>query len=147
VKGVIDMLLRNCAGGVVFSNDKVFLMENEKGEWVFPKGVIKNGEMHSEVAIRRVMEEGGIDAVIVSPAGRTNYEFFSVTRQQPVCNRITWYIMMAPNEEYTIGEPEKFIKAGFYTIESAMEKITYSQDRSLLHISYQKYKELMSMAS
>ncbi len=141
------MLLRNCAGGVVFSNDKVFLMENEKGEWVFPKGVIKNGEMHSEVAIRRVMEEGGIDAVIVSPAGRTNYEFFSVTRQQPVCNRITWYIMMAPNEEYTIGEPEKFIKAGFYTIESAMEKITYSQDRSLLHISYQKYKELMSMAS
>lgn len=141
------MLLRNCAGGVVFYNNKVFLLENEKGEWVFPKGVIKNGELQSEVALKRVLEEGGIKAQIISSAGRTNYEFFSVTRQQPVCNRITWYIMIAPDEKYHIGEPEKFKKAGFFTIEEAMEKITYSQDRSLLHISYMKYKELVSMAS
>ncbi len=146
-KGVIAMLIRNCAGGVVFSNDKVFLLQNEKGEWVFPKGVVRNGELQSEVALRRVKQEGGIDATIISSAGRTNYEFFSVTRQQPVCNRITWFIMMAPNEEYIIGEPEKFVKAGFYTIEQAMQKITYSQDRSLLHISHLKYKELVSMAS
>lgn len=141
------MLLRNCAGGVVFSNDKVFIMENEKGEWVFPKGVIKSRELQSEVALRRVMEEGGIKATIISPAGRTNYEFFSVTRQQPVCNRITWYIMMAQDEGYRIGEPEKYANAGFFTIEEAMEKITYSQDRSLLNVSYIKYKELIMLAS
>ena len=143
----MDMLLRNCAGGVVFSSSKVFLLENEKGEWVFPKGVIKNGELPSEVALRRVMEEGGINASIISSAGRTNYEFFSVTRQQPVCNRITWYIMMTSSEDFTIGEPEKFVNAGFFTIEEAMEKINYSQDRSLLHISYMKYRELVSVAS
>ncbi|MDI9482160.1 MAG: NUDIX hydrolase [Bacillota bacterium] len=141
------MLIRNCAGGVVFSGDKVFLLQNEKGEWVFPKGVIRNGELQSEVALRRVKEEGGINATIISSAGRTNYEFFSVTRQQPVCNRITWFIMMTQSEGFTIGEPEKYAKAGFFTIEEAMEKITYSQDRSLLHISYLKYKELVSMAS
>ena len=143
----MNMLLRNCAGGVVFSNDKVFIMENEKGEWVFPKGVIKNGELQSEVALRRVMEEGGINATIVSPAGRTNYEFFSVTRQQPVCNRITWYIMLAQDEGYKIGEPEKYTNAGFYPIEKAMDMITYSQDRSLLNVSYMKFKELVSLAS
>lgn len=148
MKGVMDMLLRNCAGGVVFSgNNKVFILQNEKEEWVFPKGVIKNGELQSEVAVRRVKKEGGIDATIISPAGRTNYEFFSVTRQQPVCNRITWYIMVAPDEEYKIGEPGKYKNAGFFTIEEAMEKITYSQDRSLLHVSYLKYKELLSVAS
>ncbi len=146
-KGVMTMLLRNCAGGVVFSSDKVFIMENEKEEWVFPKGVIKNGELQSEVALRRVMEEGGINAEIISPAGRTNYEFFSVTRQQPVCNRITWYIMMAQDEKYRIGEPEKYTNAGFFPIEEAMEKITYSQDRSLLNVSYMKYRELISLAS
>lgn len=70
------MLIRNCAGGVVFSGDKVFLLQNEKGEWVFPKGVIRNGELQSEVALRRVKEEGGINATIISSAGRTNYEFF-----------------------------------------------------------------------
>lgn len=143
----MQMILRNCAGGVVFANEKVFLMENEKGEWVFPKGVIRNGELQSEVALRRVFEEGGIKATIISPAGRTNYEFFSVTRQQPVCNRITWFIMMADDEEYKIGEPEKYKNAGFFTIEEAMEKITYSQDRSLLNVSYMKYKELISLAS
>jgi len=141
------MLIRNCAGGVVFSGDKVFLLQNEKGEWVFPKGVIRNGELQSEVALRRVKEEGGINATIISTAGRTNYEFFSVTRQQPVCNRITWFIMMTQSEGFTIGEPEKYSKAGFFPIDQAMEKITYSQDRSLLHISYLKYKELVSMAS
>ncbi len=148
MKGEIDMLLRNCAGGVVFSsNNKVFLLQNEKGEWGFPKGVIKNGELQSEVALRRVLKEGGINATIVSPSGRTNYEFFSVTRQQPVCNRITWYIMSTQDEDYTIGEPEKYKNANFFTIEEAMEKITYSQDRSLLHVSYLKYKEFMSVAS
>jgi 8-oxo-dGTP pyrophosphatase MutT (NUDIX family) len=147
MEGVIDMLLRNCAGGVVFSGDKVFLLQNEKDEWVFPKGVIKNGQLQSEVALNRVKEEGGIDATIISAAGRTNYEFFSVTRQKPVCNRITWFIMMAPDENYKIGEPGKFKNAGFFTIEEAMEKITYSQDRSLLYVSYMKYKELTSKAS
>jgi 8-oxo-dGTP pyrophosphatase MutT (NUDIX family) len=147
MEGVIDMLLRNCAGGVVFSGDKVFLLQNEKDEWVFPKGVIKNGQLQSEVALNRVKEEGGIDATIISAAGRTNYEFFSVTRQKPVCNRITWFIMVAPDENYKIGEPGKFKNAGFFTIEEAMEKITYSQDRSLLYVSYMKYKELTSKAS
>lgn len=147
MKGVIVMLIRNCAGGVVFFNDKVFLLQNEKGEWVFPKGVIRNGEIASEVALRRVLEEGGINATIISTSGRTNYEFFSVTRQQPVCNRITWYIMMASSDEFNIGEPEKFKNAGFFPIEEAMEKITYSQDRSLLNVSYMKFKELVSMAS
>jgi 8-oxo-dGTP pyrophosphatase MutT (NUDIX family) len=146
-EGVIDMLLRNCAGGVVFSGSKVFLLQNEKGEWVFPKGVIKNGELQSEVALKRVKEEGGIDATIISSAGRTNYEFFSVTRQQPVCNRITWFIMVAPDDSFSVGEPAKFINAGFFSIEEAMEKITYSQDRSLLHVSFMKYRELISIAS
>lgn len=148
MKGVMDMLLRNCAGGVVFSsNHKVFLLKNEKGEWGFPKGVIRNKELPSEVALERVLKEGGIDATIISPAGRTNYEFFSVTRQQPVCNRITWYIMLSSSEDYKIGEPEKYKEAGFFTIEEAMEKITYSQDRSLLHVSYLKFKELVQVAS
>ena len=37
------MLRRNCAGGVVFFDDKVFILKNDKGEWVLPKGVIRKG--------------------------------------------------------------------------------------------------------
>jgi 8-oxo-dGTP pyrophosphatase MutT (NUDIX family) len=121
------MLVRNCAGGVVFYDNKVFLLKNEKGEWVLPKGVMRNGDLSNEVALRKVQEETGITAEIISTAGRTNYEFFSVSRQRPVCNKITWYIMKSPDSNYKVSE--------------AMSRITYSQDKSLLNLSYSKLKE------
>jgi len=135
------MIVRNCAGGVVFCGDKVFLLKNEKGEWVLPKGVMHNGDLPNEVALKRVKEEAGIAAEIVSTVGRTNYEFFSVTRQRPVCNKIVWYIMKSPNEKFKIGE-DKFIDGGFFNLEKALDITTYSQDKSLLNLSFQKFKEL-----
>ena len=134
------MLVRNCAGGVVFSGEKVFLLKNEKDEWVLPKGVIKNGDYPDEVAKKRVKEETGINAEIVSTAGSTNYEFFSVTRQRPVCNKITWYIMKSLDDGYEINKEENFSEGGYFTIEEALSKITYSQDRSLINCSFSKFK-------
>ena len=136
------MLIRNCAGGVVFHDDKIFLLKNEKGEWVLPKGGLKNGDLSAEVALKRVKEEGGLDAEIISNAGNTSYEFFSVTRHKPVCNKITWYLMKAIDPEYNISKEDNFEDGGFFNINDAMEKITYSQDRSLINLSYKKYKEL-----
>ena len=136
------MLVRNCAGGVVFNGDKVFLLKNEKNEWVLPKGVIKNGDYPDEVALRRVKEETGIDAEIISTAGNTNYEFYSVTRQRPVCNKITWYIMKSLNDKYEVNKAENFSDGGYFTIEKALEKVTYSQDKSLINLSFSKYSKL-----
>ena len=78
------MIVRNCAGGVVFWGDQVFLLKNDKGEWVLPKGVIRDKRMPAEVALERVKTEAGVCAQIVSTAGDTNYEFYSLTRRQPV---------------------------------------------------------------
>ncbi len=136
------MLVRNCAGGVVFSGEKVFLLKNEKDEWVLPKGVIRNGDYPDEVAIQRVKEETGIDAEIILAAGNTNYEFFSVTRQRPVCNKITWYLMKSLNDDFELNREENFSEGGYFSIDEALEKITYSQDRALINLSFAKYKEL-----
>ena len=137
------MLVRNCSGGVVFHKDRVLLLKNEKHEWVFPKGVIRTGDYPDEVAIHRVELEAGIKAKIISAAGRTNYEFYSISRQRPVCNKIVWYIMSAEGEAVVPNEAQNFYEGGFFTLEEAMEKVTYSQDKSLLMLSYQKYKELV----
>jgi len=140
------MLIRNCAGGVIFYQGKVFIMKNEKNEWVFPKGVIRNGEIAPEVAIRRVKEEVGIDARILSTAGQTNYEFFSVTRQRPVCNKITWYIMEANSDEYLKqNTDENVYDAGYFTLNEALEKITYSQDKALAALAFEQYKQLVNI--
>ena len=136
------MLVRNCAGGVVFSGEKVFLLKNEKDEWVLPKGVIKNGDYPDEVALRRVKEETGIDAEIISTAGNTNYEFFSVTRQRPVCNKITWYIMKSLDNNFEVNKEESFSDGGYFSIDEALQKVTYSQDKSLINLSFSKYSKL-----
>jgi 8-oxo-dGTP pyrophosphatase MutT (NUDIX family) len=145
-KGVFAMLVRNCAGGVIFSeSNKVFLLRNDKGEWVFPKGVVRNGDLPNEVALRRVKDEAGITAEIVSPAGRTNYEFFSVSRQKPVCNKITWYLMKSLNEDYKVNKEENFTDGGYFSIDEAMQLVTHSQDRALLNLSYNLFKQLVAV--
>ena len=136
------MIIRNCAGGIVFFGDKVFLLRNEKDEWVFPKGVMRNGELAAEIAQKRVLDEGGIIANIIYVAGETSYEFYSVTRQKPICNKITWFIMTTDSDKFHISEKEKFQDGGFYNIEDAINLVTYSQDKALLNLSYKKYVEL-----
>lgn len=140
------MLVRNCAGGVVFCGNKVFLLKNEKGEWVFPKGVVRSGELPNDVAMRRVSEEAGVNAEIISTAGNTNYEFFSVTRQKPVCNKIIWYIMKSNDFHFKISDQEKFINGGYFDIDDAMKLVTYSQDKSLLNLSFRRYKDITAVA-
>lgn len=136
------MIVRNCAGGVVFNKDKVLLLKNEKGEWVFPKGVIRDGDLSQEVAVRRVKEEAGVTAEIISTVGHTNYEFFSVTRQKPVCNKVVWFIMQTSDKEVIISEKDKFSDGGFYDLDKALDLVTYSQDKAILRLSYRNFTGL-----
>lgn len=138
------MIFRNCAGGVVFFQEKILILRNEKDEWVLPKGVIRNGDLSRDVALNRVWEEAGVKAEIISSVGETCYEFFSLTRQKPVCNQITWYLMEAEDESCSLNKELNFKEVGFFNIFQALEKITYNQDRSLVSLSYKKYKKLIS---
>lgn len=138
------MIFRKCAGGVVFFRDSVFLLCNEKGEWVLPKGVIREKRLPSDVALERVIKETGIKGRIISPAGETSYEFYSLTRRQPVCNQITWYVMQADAPTYRIAFELGFIDGDYYPIEEALELVTYSQDKALVNVAYEKYKAATS---
>lgn len=133
------MLTRACAGGVVFYDNRVFILKNDKGEWVLPKGAIRNNQLALDVALQRVKHEGNIDATIISPAGETSYEFFSYSRKMPVCNKIDWFIMEATNDTFAVNKEEGFQEGGFFPIDEALEKITYSQDKSLVRLAFQKY--------
>ena len=137
------MRQRYCAGGVVFSGDDVFLLRNEKGEWVLPKGVIREGQKASDIAIDRVQYEAGLRAKILAPAGETCYEFFSVSRRAPISNRIDWFIMQALDTEFQINKEEGFTEGGFYPHSDAVEKITYSQDRALVNLAHEKYLAIL----
>ena len=138
------MIFRNCAGGVVFCGGKVFLLKNDKGEWVLPKGVIRDRQLAQDIALRRVEVEAGISAKIISTAGETSYEFFSLSRRQPVCNKIHWYIMHAGDTSYRIAFEQGFTDGDYYPVNEALEMITYSQDKALVSVAYEKYTAAMA---
>ncbi len=133
------MLTRICAGGVVFQDNQVFILKNDKDEWVLPKGAVRSQEIALDVAMERVKREAGIEAQVISPAGETSYEFYSYSRNKPVCNKIDWFIMEAIDNNISVNKEEGFIEGGFFPIEEALEKITYSQDKSIVRLAYRKY--------
>lgn len=137
------MLIRNCTGGIVFTGDKVLMIENDKHEWAFPKGVIRVNQKITEVVVKRVKLETGVDATVLAPCGKTHYEFYSITRRKPVHNNISWFIMKADEVKPVPNKEENILNAKFFDIQVAMDKVTYSQDKSLLLMAYQKYKELV----
>ena len=136
------MLVRNCSGGIVFFDNKVLLLKNDKHEWAFPKGVLREGDDERAIALRRVLLEAGIKAHILAPAGKTAYEFYSLSRQRPVANKISWYVMTCDSDVVEPNPANNMVEGGFFSIEEAMDMVTYSQDKSLLMLAFQKYKDL-----
>lgn len=134
------MIIRHCSGGVVFYANKVFIVRNDRGEWILPKGKIAKGQSKYESASIRIKEETGLDVNVLEAAGDTMYEFYSRTRKQQVCNAITWYIMDTKQQEYTLHE--EFSDGGFYKVKDAMNLLSHNKEKSLVEISYRKYKEL-----
>lgn len=135
------MILRRCAGGVVFYANKVLLVRNDRNEWTLPKGKIGETDLPNEMAPVRVKNETGIDAKVLEIAGDTVYEFYSRTRQQEVCNAIMWYIMESDNTSCEAKEND-LVEAGFFRVRDALEMLTHSKEKSLVDISYRKYKDL-----
>lgn len=134
------MIVRHCAGGVVFYANKVLLLKNDRDEWTLPKGKILSGTLSNESAVQRVKLETGVNADTLEVAGDTMYEFFSRSRQQEVCNAITWYIMQADSNNYILNN--EFTDGGFYKVKDAIDMLTHSQEKSLVDISYKKYKDI-----
>ena len=132
------MIVRRCSGGVVFYANKVLLVENDRGEWTLPKGKIVGDGLPHESAIQRVKLETGVDARILDIAGDTIYEFFSRSRNQRVCDAIMWYVMEAESVELDISK--EFLRGGFYKVSEALEMLTHSKEKSLVDVSYKKYK-------
>lgn len=136
------MFIRDCAGGIVFFENQVLLIQNDKAEWSFPKGVRHEDMDDHALSIYRVKFETGVRAYILGLAGKTSYEFYSRTRQQPVANRISWYIMTASSADTAVNREYGLADAKFFPVSKALGMVTYSQERELLTTAYQKYLEL-----
>ena len=131
--------IRSCAGGVVFCDEQVFLLFDDHGEWVMPKGVIRNQNRSNDVALWRVEDEAGIRAHIIGIAGNTRYDFYSKTRGKDVSNRIQWFAMVADDASFRISFDQGFLNGGYYPIAKARDMLTHECDKDILDTAYQIY--------
>ena len=135
--------IRSCAGGVVFSGEKVFLLMSDRGNWVMPKGVIRNHNRSNDVALWRVEDEAGIHAEIIGIAGNTRYDFFSESRGKEVSNRIQWFVMVAPDHNFKISYDQGFLNGGYFPMERAIELLSYESDKTIIQSAYQLYQKYL----
>jgi len=133
--------IRSCAGGVVFHKEQVFLLMSDRGEWVMPKGVIRNHNASNDVALWRVEDEAGIHARIIGVAGNTRYDFYSESRGKDVSNRVQWFAMVALDDEYHISFEQGFLNGGYYPIDKACEMLSHEGNKEILLAAYKMYSE------
>ena len=133
--------IRSCAGGVVFYDDEVFLLMSDRGEWVMPKGVIRNQNRSYDVALWRVEDEAGIHAEILGIAGNTRYDFFSESRGKEVSNRIQWFAMRALDPGYHVSYEQGFLNGKYVPVDVARGMLTYDGDKAILDTAYQIYRQ------
>lgn len=137
------MLVRSFTGGVVFSGNKVLLRKCEDG-WVLPREKLQDGELPNEVVLKKISQESGSQVEIISNAGQTNYEYFPMTCHSPFLNKTTWYIMKSLNDK--INEEHINKNSAFINIDEAMSLMKYSQDKSLVNLSFMKYREMEQLS-
>ena len=136
--------IRSCAGGVVFCDNRVFLLMSDRGEWVMPKGVIRSENRSNDVALWRVEDEAGIHAEIIGIAGNTRYDFFSESRGKEISNRIQWFAMRALDKSFHVSYDQGFLNGSYYPVDKARAMLTYDGDRPVLDAAYEIYKQSLT---
>ena len=116
------------AGGVVVrgkgADFRVLLVtaKRQPNQWVFPKGHIEIGETPEQAAVREVVEEAGVQAIVVAPIGATEFR----SARGPV--RAQFYLMDFVSET----APGEDRRLAWMTADEARRALIYEDARLLI---------------
>lgn len=115
-------------GAVIFKGDLVLLIENKRSHhWSFPKGHKEINESDIQTALREVLEETNVKIKLYS-------QHFCVINYEPkpkVSKDVVYFLAEYDSGE-VIAQDSEVSNIGWYSIEDAMNKITYEQEKEVL---------------
>ncbi len=126
------MIREFSAGGIVF-NDKgeVLLIQHSTNKyWGFPKGHVEEGQTVKQAALREVKEEGGIETEIIDKVGESKY-IYTNKEKQKVFKVVTIFLMKYLSGDLKDHDSE-VSDLGWFSIEDALNKLSFSNDQKLL---------------
>lgn len=121
------------SGGVVVFGNAILLLRKYNGDWVLPKGKVKEEESIEAAAIREVYEEGKVKAEIIKYIGKINYSFKNCWNDYEVVNKtVHWYLMKSRNMDCMPLKEEGFVDAKFVHINRVLELAKYNDERAII---------------
>jgi 8-oxo-dGTP pyrophosphatase MutT (NUDIX family) len=111
---------------------RVAVVQSQYGTWVFPKGLIEQGEQPEEAARRELGEEVGLGKlVLVGPLGWTEHGF--ERDGQSFRNRIHWFLYQAGRRATMRLDPQEEVRdCGWFTPRQALSLLSHASQRRLL---------------
>lgn len=97
-------------GGLVKNEQGELLMIYRRGKWDLPKGKLDPGETMEQCAVREVMEETGLQSVVLGELIEISYhEYFDPFLLEEVIKETHWYQMQAIGKQTLTPQIEEDI--------------------------------------
>ena len=115
--------------GIILIDDKnqYLLVQLLAGHWDFPKGHVEKGETEKETALREVLEETGLQAMILPGFRETvNYLVKGTIPKEVV------YFLGRPHSTDVTIQAEEINDFAFLPYQAARKRLTFESNRQLL---------------
>ena len=119
---------KSCGAIVINKNNKILLVHHNAGHWDFQKENIENGETEEQTAIREVKEETNIDIIINNKYRYTT----SYSPKENVMKEVVYFLAQNIDEDKK-PQLEEVSEVKWFTLEEAMNTITYENSKEILN--------------
>lgn len=130
------------SGGVIYRKTgdtySVALISVKGGKfWCLPKGLLDKGETPEMTAIREVREESGLNGRIIEKLGDITYWYY-IREENTKCRKTVHFYLMEYESGDTSQHDFEVDGAEWFTLEEALQKISFKGDRRILETAKAK---------